>query len=105
MGNAATSPARGGGGRAAVGGAHGSVALSPLRHGPGGPRHLPRFAVEEKAARLIHDGYGLTGDEVDLMFAAMRDVFRDVMADDWTGETEADWTKLLAEPTTIRAEA
>ncbi len=67
-----------------------------------GESETPRLLIE--AARMIHDGYGLTEDEVDLMFVAMRDVFRDVMAGDWTPETDAEWTKLLAELATIRAE-
>jgi hypothetical protein len=68
-----------------------------------GQSQTPRLLIE--AARMIHDGYGLTEDEVDLMFVAMRDVFRDVMAGDWTGEMEAEWAKLLAELATIRAPA
>lgn len=68
-----------------------------------GESQTPRLLIE--AARMIHDGYGLTEDEVDLMFVAMRDVFRDVMAGDWTPETDAEWAKLLAELATIRAEA
>tara|TARA_R110002051_G_scaffold166091_1_gene237050 strand:- start:97 stop:498 length:402 start_codon:yes stop_codon:yes gene_type:complete len=67
-----------------------------------GESQTPRLLIE--AARMIHDGYGLTEDEVDFMFVAMRDVFRDVMAGDWTPEVDSEWTKLLAELATIRAE-
>ena len=68
-----------------------------------GQSETPRLLIE--AARMIHDGYGLTEDEVDLMFVAMRDVFREIMAGDWTGQVDAEWTKLLAELATIRADA
>jgi hypothetical protein len=68
-----------------------------------GRSETPRLLIE--AARMIHDGYGLTPAEVDLMFVAMRDVFREIMAYDWTGPVDAAWTALLDELATIGAEA
>ncbi len=68
-----------------------------------GQSETPRLLIE--AARMIHDGYGLTPAEVDLMFVAMRDVFREIMADDWTGAVDGEWTALLDELATIGAEA
>ena len=68
-----------------------------------GQSETPRLLIE--AARMIHDGYGLTPAEVDLMFVAMRDVFREIMADDWTGQVDAEWAALLDELAAIGAEA
>ena len=68
-----------------------------------GESETPRLLIE--AARMIHDGYGLTPAEVDLMFVAMRDVFREIMADDWTADVDAEWTALLDELATIGAAA
>ena len=48
------------------------------------------------AARVDHDGYGLSEDQVDLLFVAMRDTFRDVLGQDWTAEMETEWAGLLA---------
>ena len=68
-----------------------------------GESETPRLLIE--AARMIHDGYGLTPAEVDLMFVAMRDVFREIMADDWTGQVDKEWAALLDELAAIGAEA
>lgn len=48
------------------------------------------------SARLSHDAYGLSGDEMNEIFRAIRDVFRDVSGADWRPDTEAEWNKLLA---------
>lgn len=58
-------------------------------------RETPRFLLE--AARMIHDGYGLSEAEVHSFFEVMRDVFREVLAADWTPAHESAWTALLAE--------
>ena len=55
----------------------------------------PRFHLE--AARLQHDGYGLTAEDIDLIFAAIRDVCHDTLGEDWTEERDAAWTSLLDE--------
>lgn len=55
----------------------------------------PRFHLE--AARLQHDGYGLTAVDLILIFAAIRDVCRDTLGYDWTEKRDAAWTSLLDE--------
>ncbi|WP_018148109.1 globin [Henriciella marina] len=55
----------------------------------------PRFHLE--AARLQHDGYGLTAEDLDLIFSVIRDVCRDTLGDDWTEKRDAAWTSLLDE--------
>lgn len=55
----------------------------------------PRFLLE--AARVHHDAYGLGNNDIDVMFEVMRDVFRDVLGEDWDDETEAAWSELLSE--------
>jgi hypothetical protein len=57
-------------------------------------RDTARSVIE--AARLHHPGYGVPGDELDVMFIAMRDVVRDIMGGNWTPAMEAEWTALLA---------
>ena len=55
-----------------------------------------------EAARLHHDGYGVCEDQLDAMFIAMRDVFRDILGDDWTPAKEAEWNALLTLLSRIR---
>lgn len=50
-----------------------------------------------EAARMIHDGYGIRDEEVDLMFVAIRDVVRAAHGAGWTPEMERAWTDLLEE--------
>lgn len=47
------------------------------------------------AARFSHGGYGVLDAEFDLMFTAIRDVFRDLLGADWSPSEEAEWGKLL----------
>jgi hemoglobin-like flavoprotein len=56
---------------------------------------LPRFHLE--AARMIHDGYGIDEGQIDAMFDAIRDTFRDVLAGDWTPAMETEWSAILAD--------
>ena len=49
------------------------------------------------AARFSHGGYGVEGAEFDVMFASIRDVFRDLLLPDWTAKEEAAWAELLSE--------
>ena len=49
------------------------------------------------AARFSHGGYGVVDAEFDIMFASIRDVFRDLLGPDWSGADEAEWTILLKE--------
>jgi len=60
-----------------------------------GDSQTPRFLIE--ASRLTHDGFGLEDGEIDRIFMIMRDVFRDIVAEDWTETAEQEWAKLLAE--------
>ena len=53
----------------------------------------PRLELE--AARLHHEGYGLGSGDIDEMFEIIRDVFRDVLADDWTPAAETSWSAVL----------
>ena len=53
-----------------------------------------RYVIE--AARLHHAGYGVPEEQLDLMFVAMRDVFRGIIGADWTPAMETEWTALLA---------
>lgn len=57
----------------------------------------PSQRVIISSSRFSHGGYGLAGADLDLMFAAIRDTFRDLLGPDWTPETEAAWAGLLAE--------
>lgn len=65
-----------------------------------GDSETPRFLIE--ASRLTHDGFGLEDGEIDRIFVVMRDVFRDIIAEEWTAETGAEWTKLLTRIGQIR---
>ncbi|ABI77861.1 globin domain protein [Hyphomonas neptunium ATCC 15444] len=49
------------------------------------------------AARFSHGGYGVVDEEFDIMFASIRDVFRDLLGARWTGTEEAQWAILLKE--------
>ncbi len=54
---------------------------------------LPRFELQ--AARMSHEGYGVSESELDAVFIAIRDVCRDVLAGEWTPAMEAGWADLL----------
>ena len=54
---------------------------------------LPRLQLE--AARMIHDGYGLSDDDIDLMFRIIRDVCRDTLDTAWTPDIDLVWQDLL----------
>lgn len=49
------------------------------------------------AARFSHGGYGVEGAEFDVMFAAIRDVFRDLLGRQWGEAEETEWAGLLKE--------
>ena len=55
----------------------------------------PRLHLE--AARIQHDGYGLTAADLDLIFVAIRDVCRDTLGGNWTDKRDAAWSSLLDE--------
>lgn len=48
-----------------------------------------------QAARMIHDGYGIDDAQIDSMFVAMRDTYRDILGTKWTNEMENTWSALL----------
>jgi hemoglobin-like flavoprotein len=48
------------------------------------------------SSRFAHDGYGVAQRDFDLMFIAIRETFRDLLGAEWTPETDAAWTHLLA---------
>jgi hemoglobin-like flavoprotein len=54
------------------------------------------------AARMHHDGYGVPAERFDDFFTAMRDAFRDLLANDWTPEMETGWIRLLQDLAAIR---
>jgi hemoglobin-like flavoprotein len=47
------------------------------------------------AARFSHGGYGVEENEFDLMFASIRDVFRDLLGPGWSAREEEAWANLL----------
>lgn len=63
-------------------------------------RETPRLLLE--ATRQIHDVHGLAEDELDNMFIAMRDTFRDILGNSWTPSMGAEWEKLLLRAASIK---
>ncbi len=61
----------------------------------------PTQRVIVSSSRFAHDGYGVSEADFNLMFTAIRDTFRDLLKPDWTPETGAAWTRLLAEISSI----
>jgi hemoglobin-like flavoprotein len=59
-----------------------------------------RFLIS--AGRMQHEGYGVPEGEFDVMFAAMRDTFRELSGTGWTLEAEAAWADLLSEIAAIK---
>jgi hemoglobin-like flavoprotein len=59
-----------------------------------------RFLIS--AGRMQHEGYGVPAGEFDVMFAAMRDTFRELSGPGWTPEAETAWDALLSEIATIK---
>lgn len=64
----------------------------------------PRLTAPQiiAAARQHHDGYGVPAERFDDLFAAMRDAFREILADSWTPDMETEWAALLREFAAIR---
>lgn len=52
--------------------------------------------------RSRHDGYGVPPERFDAFMIAMRDAFRRIMGDQWTGAMDLAWERLLAEFTAMR---
>jgi len=61
----------------------------------------PTQRVIISSSRFAHDGYGVAPPDFDLMFIAIRDTLRELLAEDWTPDAGAAWDKLLAEIATI----
>ncbi|WP_199288590.1 globin [Henriciella aquimarina] len=59
-------------------------------------------AMQLAANRSHHEGYGIAEDEFDIMFTAMRDVFRDLLGVAWTEAHEEAWHALLGEAAEVR---
>ncbi|MEQ8558149.1 MAG: globin [Henriciella sp.] len=51
--------------------------------------------LQLQADRSHHDGYGVTEEQFSLMFVAMRDTFRELLGEEWTGTHERAWAELL----------
>ena len=49
------------------------------------------------AERVNHESYGVPENLFDAFFLAIRDSVKASLADDWTAETNAAWTRLLAQ--------
>ena len=64
----------------------------------------PRLVAVQiiSAARVHHDGYGVPAVRFDDFFVAMRDAFREIMADEWSAAMEAQWATLLQEFAAVR---
>ncbi len=64
----------------------------------------PRLTAPQiiAATRQHHDGYGVPAERFDDFFAAMRDAFREILADCWTPDMETEWAALLRELAAIR---
>ena len=64
----------------------------------------PRLTAPQiiAAARQHHDGYGVPAERFDDLFGAMRDAFREILADSWTPDMETEWAALLRELAAIR---
>ena len=60
----------------------------------------PRFIIA--ASRMDHASYGVPDDKFDIIFAAIRDTFRDLIGPDWTPAMDRAWSGLLAEIATIQ---
>lgn len=58
-------------------------------------KDTPRFLLE--AAELHHDGYGVSAEDIRLMFAVIRDEFREILGARWTAEMERGWAVVLGE--------
>lgn len=49
------------------------------------------------AERVNHKSYGVPDNLFDIFFLAIRDSVKASLADDWTAQTDAAWTRLLAQ--------
>ncbi len=47
--------------------------------------------------RINHDGKGIPPNVFDTFYTVMVETFREILGPDWTEETDAAWTDLLAE--------
>jgi len=63
----------------------------------------PAQRVILSSSRFAHDGYGLAPEDFDLMFVAIRDTVRELVAEDWTSQAAAAWERLLQEIAAISA--
>ncbi len=83
------------------GGVRGSMLTTCFNAILGLIENSPAQRVIISSSRFAHDGYGLSEADFELMFTAIRDTFRDLIGPDWTPETDAAWTQLLADISAI----
>lgn len=79
------------------GGVRGSMLATCFNAILGQLENSPTQRVIISSSRFSHGGYGLSEVDFDLMFTAIRDTFRELIGPDWTPETDAAWTRLLAD--------
>ena len=60
---------------------------------------LPKYELQ--AARMTHEGYGVSETQLDAVFIAIRDTCREALAEAWTPAIEESWIELLARLATI----
>lgn len=65
----------------------------------GGGRMAATIIADERSR---HVGYGVPAERFDDFMIAIRDAFRHIMAEGWTGEMERAWERLLAEFAAMR---
>ena len=54
------------------------------------------------AERQHHDGYGVPDEQFDDLFVAIRDAFRELLAEDWTSDMDIAWLDLIDEFAAMR---
>ncbi len=69
-----------------------------MDHAAGGGAAATIMADE----RSRHDGYGVPREQFDAFMVAMRDAFRRILGEAWTGDMERAWRILLAEFAAMR---
>lgn len=83
------------------GGVRGSMLETCFNAILGVTENNPTQRVIISSSRFAHDGYGVSAADFNLMFIAIRDTLRELIGADWTAETDAAWTQLLADLASI----
>ncbi len=79
------------------GGVRGSMLETCFNAILGVTENNPAQRVIISSSRFAHDGYGVSAADFNLMFIAIRDTVRVLLAEAWTPEVDAAWTRLLAD--------